>query len=207
MKIKTMTTHLQSKTRLYGIWAGIKKRCKNKKAQNYYLYGGRGITYCSEWEYFEAFQTWALANGYNDLVIIDRHEVNGNYEPANCRWLTLIESANNKRNNLYVEYEGVHLSLASLLRLKGLLHKYSVIRNRVAKLGWPIEAALTETAYTTYRKGGINKRSKVVNYEGVDYALVDLLRKLNLLEKYHTVKARLLKLGWPIEKAIQFKNL
>jgi hypothetical protein len=202
-----MRTHLQSKTRLYSIWAGMKKRCTNKKANNYHLYGGRGIIFYKEWNNFEPFQRWALANGYNDSVLIDRRDVDGNYEPSNCRWLTLVESANNKRNNIYIEYEGERLALAVILRAKGLSHKYSVIRNRITKLGWSIDDALTDKAYSKYKIGGINKKSKVVIYNGNQYALIDLLRQLNLVDKYHTVKARMLKLGWPIEKAIKFKNI
>lgn len=75
----------------------MKSRCKDKEDKDY---GGRGITYCNEWEKFEPFLEWALANGYfvgSDLTL-DRIEVNGNYEPSNCRWVTMKEQANNKRN-------------------------------------------------------------------------------------------------------------
>lgn len=107
--------HGLSRSRIYHIFTGMKIRCNNVNAPNYYLYGGRGIKVCDEWmgkDGFVKFYEWALANGYDDSLTIDRVDVNGNYEPSNCRWVDIKTQCNNTRNSVKLTYNGETLTAA-----------------------------------------------------------------------------------------------
>ena len=96
----TRKTHGGSYERLYHVWADMRRRCISPQCSNYSSYGGRGITVCEEWKGKpKTFIEWALSNGYSDTLTIDRINVNGNYEPSNCRWIPMSEQYKNKQSN------------------------------------------------------------------------------------------------------------
>ena len=134
-------THGMSKTRLYRIWKGMRNRCYNEHIPGYEHWGGRGIVVCDEWQTFEPFYEWAVANGYNDGLSIDRIDNNGNYEPSNCRWATPEEQAKNRNSNAMITYEGTTKHISVWDREIGS-KKSGRVRARL-NAGWSIEKAVT----------------------------------------------------------------
>lgn len=94
--------HGDSRSRLHTVWKGMRARCNNPHHTGYKNYGGRGIRLCPEWDDFEVFRNWALANGYDENAprgqcTIDRINPDGNYCPENCRWADSVEQRHNQR--------------------------------------------------------------------------------------------------------------
>jgi hypothetical protein len=135
-------THNLSDTRLYRIWGNIKSRCYNTNIRQYKDYGARGITVCNEWlNSFEVFYEWAMANGYSEELTIDRIDVNGNYEPSNCRWITMKEQSKNRTDNHHLTHNGETKTIAEWSEITGI-HR-ATIESRL-KAGLTIEQALTK---------------------------------------------------------------
>lgn len=111
--------------KLHDCFLRIKRRCYNKNHKNYKYYGGRGITICDEWLMdSNNFVKWALENGWNETLTIDRIDNEKGYSPENCRWSTKLQQANNKRNNIFFEYNGKTQTLAQWCRELNLNYKY-----------------------------------------------------------------------------------
>lgn len=108
-------------------------RCGIKSCPDYHNYGARGISVCDEWLEFIVFKQWALANGYADNLTLDRRDVNGNYEPNNCKWATIIEQNNNKRNVMYITIDGVTDTLTGFAKRTGI--RQSKLWKNYHKLG------------------------------------------------------------------------
>lgn len=114
--------------RLYRIWCGMRNRCLSPKHHEYHRYGGRGIMLCDEWERsYDNFYDWAMENGYQDRLTIERKDVNGNYSPNNCTWIPKEQQARNRSTSILVPYNGEFLSCAELSRKLGFRDKHTVL--------------------------------------------------------------------------------
>ena len=134
--------HNMSNDRIYRLYQNIKQRCYNKNNNHYKDYGGRGITVYNEWlNNFQAFYDWSMSNGYQDNLTIDRIDVNGNYEPYNCRWVTRREQVLNRRNNVYLTYKEKTLTLSQWA--EALSIRYNTLVTRYNR-GWVINDILTK---------------------------------------------------------------
>ena len=137
---KTKTKHGLTGSRLHNIWMHMNSRCNHIGNPDYGNYGKRGIAVCDEWgKSFENFYNWAMENGYNKTLTIDRINVNDGYCPNNCRWVDRIVQNNNRRNNKTYEINGVHKTARQLCTEFG--KPYELVIGRL-KRGVCIETAL-----------------------------------------------------------------
>ena len=120
--------HGQEPKRLYNTWCNMRRRCYEKQNHKYKNYGGRGIKICPEWLDFCVFREWALSNGYSETLTLDRINVNGNYEPTNCRWVTQKIQQNNRSNNHLITYNGETHTMKEWSEITGI--SYRTIKDR-----------------------------------------------------------------------------
>ena len=136
-----MSTHGESKTRLYGVWLTMRNRCNNPTVKSYAVYGARGIKVCDEWQNsYEAFRDWSLANGYREGLQIDRINNDGNYSPENCRWISHLENMQNTSINKKAMFEGKLWTRTELAMRFNLSPR--LIGDRL-RHGWTIEEAIS----------------------------------------------------------------
>lgn len=147
-KLSDMSSkHNMTNTKLYGVWSSMKSRCYNQNVYEYRFYGALGVTICDQWlNDFKSFADWALQNGYDEnaprgVCTIDRIDGTGSYCPENCRIVNQLTQANNLKSNHYLSYNGERHSIAEWSRITGI--NQFKIRNRIVKLGWTTERALT----------------------------------------------------------------
>jgi len=124
---------------IHEAWHSMIQRCENPNNINYHNYGARGIAVCLEWHDPQMFIKWALANGWEKGLTLDRINNNGNYEPNNCRWTTAKVQARNRRNNVWVEWHGGQRLACELAEEHN--KPIGLILDRLAR-GWPIGEAL-----------------------------------------------------------------
>jgi hypothetical protein len=127
-------------TPTYNVWSGIIDRCNNSNSSNYKTYGAKGIKVCERWQ--NSFESFLEDMGIKPLdCSIDRINVNGNYEPDNCRWADAKTQARNRTNNVRYEFDSKNLTLSEWSEITGI--KSDTLQKRIKKQGWTIEEALT----------------------------------------------------------------
>lgn len=147
--------HGLSHTRIDNIYKAMKSRCYNKENNRYNSYGGRGIVVCDEWlgeNGLVNFYNWAINNGYNNKLTIDRIDTNGDYCPSNCRWETQKVQQNNRTNNKIIEFDNEAHTLGEWSDITGV--KLATLSKRLIA-GWSVARALT-----TIPKIGANQYTK-----------------------------------------------
>ena len=125
--------------KLYGVWKSMRQRCNNEKQSDYKWYGGRGIAVCEKWNDFKAFYDWAMTAGYKEGLTIDRIDDDGNYSPDNCRWITIQEQQQNKRNVRKITLYNETHTITEWSKISGICR--GTISDRLLK-GWNEEDAI-----------------------------------------------------------------
>ena len=129
-----------SRTRLYVIWCHMIERCYNARSWAFANYGGRGVQVCEEWRNsFVAFREWAITNGYDNMLTLDRIDNDGNYEPSNCKWSTDKEQSNNRRTNRLLTYRGETKTMTQWAETIGM--PVGTFKRRLY-YGWSVEKAI-----------------------------------------------------------------
>lgn len=137
-------------TPLYYVWCSIRQRCYNPKNPKYDIYGGKGVKMCESWkENFLEFLNWAINNGYEKGLSIDRIDGNGNYCPENCRWATSKEQNRNLAKNINITFGGKTMCLSAWAELLNI-NRHTL--DQRLKKGWSVERALTTPVDVFYRR-------------------------------------------------------
>lgn len=127
---------------MYTAWRNMKSRCDNPKRSSYANYGGRGIGYSPDWKSWDVFYE-DMVSSWKPGLSLDRIDSNKDYSKENCRWADWFTQANNKKNNVWLEFKGERKTVAQWSRERGI--KHTTLKWRVAN-GWPIERALQVTS-------------------------------------------------------------
>lgn len=164
-----------TKRRIHQTWRNMIWRCYREEHCSYKYYGARGIVVCDEWlNDFLTFYDWAFANGYSDGLTIDRIDVNGNYEPSNCRWVTQKEQANNKRTNKLFAYNGETKTVSQWAELLGISHQ--ALDDRLKSENWTVEEALT-----------LKKKTRIVKQISFRKAVYQISATNELIKKWDSI--------------------
>lgn len=170
--------------RLYSTLNSMKARCNRPTHARYRYYGARGIKVCEEWANletgFDAFADWALSHGYTNEMTIERVDVNGDYCPENCKWISMPEQARNKTSTFWVEYKGEKISLSELCERFNL--NYQTVHDRLTERGMTVEEAVEKPI-----RENVTEFARRCHEHNIPIKIV---------------KDRIRKLGWDEERAL-----
>ncbi len=139
-KIKPARPRHKGVDRLRKRWRNMRDRCEKPKHRYWANYGGRGITVCPEWNDYENFRSWALSNGFEHELTLDRKDNDKGYSPENCRWITHAEQQRNRTSNTHVFVAGKRMTLAEVCETYNMSSRLLSWRLSV---GWTIEEAIS----------------------------------------------------------------
>ncbi len=191
-----------STTRIYRTYRNMMDRCFNPNHRAFHNYGGRGVTVCEEWcKSYKAFYDWAYANGYDPSLSglensLDRIDVDGDYCPENCRWISMSEQQKNRRETIRLLFNGEAHTLQEWAKITGL--DAQTIYRRVVQWHWPVKRVLTEA---------VRKTNQAREYHLPDGTVVSLAKIAELSGvQIDTAWRRLNRLGWSVKECIAGKH-
>jgi hypothetical protein len=175
--------HGMTDTPEYRVWSDMRSRCNNPRATAFADYGGRGIQCCKAWSSFTRFIA-DMGQRPTPAHTLERNDVNGHYEPRNCRWATRAEQAANKRNTIRVTHQGVIRRVPELAAQAGLSTSAMWLR---------VKRGAADLTRGSKRRGWITFNGVTDTYDGWS-------RRTGI--KPSTIAMRLTKYGWPLDKAL-----
>jgi len=180
----------------FGSWRSMRDRCTVPSSANYLSYGGRGIIVCERW--LESADNFVVDMGIKPVgTSLERLDVNGNYEPANCQWATKKQQAQNRRTSIALTHNGETKNVAEWAREKGMGVSTLIGRHHS---GMPLEKALGDKVHTNAKERARNRKSNVlVTYDGKTQCMIEWAEEINIPVKtlWHRKS-----LGWSDEKIV-----
>src|ERR1035438_4211230 len=191
--------NFEALSKLARVWGQMLTRCYDQENAKWERYGGRGVAVCKEWHSCDEFTHWALANGYEPGLQIDRKDNDGDYCESNCHWITGKQNCRNKSNNRNFTIGGVTQCLAAWMENPRCTVTRRTIWKRLNS-GWSPEHALFAPAAKSGRKGvGVSALAAF----GETRSLIDWVADPRCAVDYDTLKERVRLHAWAVEDAIR----
>lgn len=184
-------THGMTGSPEYKAWQSLRYRCYDPENENYKYYGARGITVCDRWK--DSFENFYADMGPKPGIgySIDRENVNGNYEPNNCRWVTIDTQNRNKRTNVFYDFQGERLTLPEISKRTGI--PTPTLESRIKRMNLSINEAVIKEA-----------TKHLYTYNGQTKTLREWSESTNLT--YSKLYSRVVTMGWTIDRALSSKE-